>query len=123
MSRDLGVAVSAAEWRWREHVEGWLRSGETQRAYCERRGLRVKSLSYWRGELLRREQQRGTAGAPSSGSSVVQWAEVALPSVASSVEDGGLELVHPRGFVVRLSSGFEAAALRRLLIVLESSPC
>ena len=40
---------------WRGHVAGWRVSGETQRAYCERHGLKKHSLSYWHGRLGRHE--------------------------------------------------------------------
>lgn len=131
MSRKRGESISVVERRWRERVEGWQRSGETQREYCRRYGLSAKSLSYWRTELQRRDGRRSIVAEPSSGSPVVRWAEVAmppLPVIAGAVDQakdevGGFELVHPRGFVVRLGARFEAAALRRLLIVLEGSPC
>ena len=40
---------------WRDHVEGWRRSGQTQAAYCAEQGVSVKSLAYW----LRRFRQEG----------------------------------------------------------------
>ncbi|WP_407277607.1 hypothetical protein U5817_13150 [Aromatoleum evansii] len=33
--------------RWREHVERWRRSGQTQSAYCAEHGVSKKSLGYW----------------------------------------------------------------------------
>ncbi|CAH1748636.1 transposase [Thauera humireducens] len=33
--------------RWREHVERWRRSGQTQTAYSADHGLSKKSLGYW----------------------------------------------------------------------------
>ena len=40
---------------WRDHVEGWRRSGQTQAAYCAEQGVSVNSLAYW----LRRLRQEG----------------------------------------------------------------
>ena len=39
--------------RWREHVERWRRSGQTQSAYCAEHGVSKKSLSYWIGRWRR----------------------------------------------------------------------
>ena len=33
--------------RWREHVERWRRSGQTQSAYSAEHGVSKKSLGYW----------------------------------------------------------------------------
>lgn len=33
--------------RWREHVEGWRRSGLNQAEYCRRHGLNAKRFRYW----------------------------------------------------------------------------
>jgi len=33
--------------RWREHVERWRRSGQTQAAYSAEHGVNKKSLGYW----------------------------------------------------------------------------
>lgn len=33
--------------RWREHVERWRRSGQTQAAYSAAHGVSSKSLGYW----------------------------------------------------------------------------
>lgn len=46
---------------WRGHVGAWRASGETQRVYCDRHGLKKHSLSYWHLRLARREGQAGGA--------------------------------------------------------------
>ena len=38
---------------WRGHFEAWRLSGLTQREYCERHGLSLKSFGNWRGQLKR----------------------------------------------------------------------
>jgi hypothetical protein len=40
---------------WRGHFEAWRRSGLTQREYCERHGLSLKSFGNWRGQLKRED--------------------------------------------------------------------
>ncbi len=44
---------------WRGHVVAWRASGETQRRYCDRHGLKRHSLSYWQLRLARREAAAG----------------------------------------------------------------
>jgi len=39
---------------WCGHFEAWRLSGLTQREYCERHGLSLKSFGNWRGQLKRR---------------------------------------------------------------------
>ena len=38
---------------WRGHFEAWRLSGLTQREYCERHGVSLKSFGNWRGQLKR----------------------------------------------------------------------
>jgi hypothetical protein len=40
---------------WRGHFEAWRLSGLTQREYCERHGLSLKSFGNWRGQLKRED--------------------------------------------------------------------
>ena len=40
---------------WCGHFEAWRLSGLTQREYCERHGLSLKSFGNWRGQLKRED--------------------------------------------------------------------
>jgi transposase len=40
---------------WRSHFEVWELSGLTQRQYCERHGLNLKSFGNWRAQLKRED--------------------------------------------------------------------
>lgn len=42
---------------WAKHMGEWQRSGQTQRAYCAKRGLALSTFQWWRGKLRRVEQQ------------------------------------------------------------------
>ncbi|MES2771487.1 MAG: hypothetical protein V4623_05830 [Pseudomonadota bacterium] len=35
---------------WATHLAGWHQSGLTQRAYCTRQGLKLKSFVHWRSK-------------------------------------------------------------------------
>jgi hypothetical protein len=45
----------------RGHFEAWRLSGLTQREYCERHGLSLKSFGNWRGQLKREDVAGGDA--------------------------------------------------------------
>lgn len=42
---------------WAGHVEEWRSSGETATAFCEERGLKLRSLRYWSGRMRREAGQ------------------------------------------------------------------
>lgn len=50
------------EAHWRGHVDAWPASGNSQKAYCEQRGLRSHSLSYWRLRLAKGPGPCGARG-------------------------------------------------------------
>ena len=47
------------EAHWRGHVGAWRASGESQKAYCHRQGLKEHSLSYWHLRLAKGESRPG----------------------------------------------------------------
>lgn len=114
---------SAAQWS--ELVSQWRASGETARAFCERRGLKTSTFSWWQREL----RQRGLGGValkvprprlPLRDSGVASGfarIEVRQPSPAPSSR---LEVVSRSGHVVRVQGAVDAAALHALLEALES---
>lgn len=129
---------SVWELRWRERVEAWRRSGQTQQEFCQAHGIAAGSFSHWKAELVRRDGLRASAcGAAASarvggGASsertpeALRWTEVRWPAVgAQEAEDGsGFEIVLPRrGWSVRMGPRFETESLRRLLSVLEEPSC
>jgi transposase len=46
---------------WRSHFDVWRLSGLTQRDYCERHGLSLKSFGNWRAQLKREDAVGGDA--------------------------------------------------------------
>ena len=135
--RKVNPVESVWELQWRERIEAWRRSGQTQQEFCRAHGLSAGSFSHWKAELVRREGLRvsvraadaaaGGAGGDRRERSpeALSWSEVRWPAGAVEVAGagGGFEIVLPRGWSVRLGPGFEAESLRRLLSVLEERPC
>jgi hypothetical protein len=133
--RKVNPVQSVWELQWRERIEAWRRSGQTQQEFCRAHGLCAGSLSHWKAELVRREGLRASvrtanAAAPSGerrerSPEALSWNEVRWPAGVAEVAGagGGFEIVLPRGWSVRLGPRFEAESLRRLLGVLEERPC
>jgi hypothetical protein len=131
--KDVGQDPAFRERQWRERVDAWRGSGQTQRAFCKARGISGSSFSRWKAELARRDQLRAEASgeiAASGGSTgrrteALGWTEVGWPSASAECvpEGSGFEVFLPRGRSVRLGPRFEAESLRRLLAVLEERSC
>jgi len=136
--RKAELAESIWERQWRERIELWRRSGQTQQEYCRAQGISASSLSHWKGKLVKRDRLRveaaaaGQAGAENRAEArsaeSVKWTEVPMPmSAAGRVEMGeessGFEVVLAHGWSVRLGPQFEAESLRRLLAVLKELSC
>lgn len=44
--------------KWREIVDAWSKSGENQKAFCERNGLSLNTFGYARSKLLQRDKPK-----------------------------------------------------------------
>ena len=117
---------------WRERIEAWGGSGQTQQQFCRTHGIAGSSFSRWKLELKRQDEEAETAVAASDvrTSETMSWTEVPLPARCAAVASvpvlsgiGGFEVMLPWGWSVRLGPGFETEALRRLLSVLEERSC
>jgi hypothetical protein len=89
---------------WAELAEAWKGSGETQRAFAERRGVPLSTLQSW---IYRRRRTRSS-----------RLIEVRVAAPAREV--GPAEVALPNGLAVRISVGTEpawASALIKSLLV------
>lgn len=41
---------------WRQHIEAWKVSGQSQAEYCEEQKIKKSTLGYWRSQLLKRKR-------------------------------------------------------------------
>jgi transposase len=103
---------SRKEQQWRRWIGQWQHSGLSVRAFCARHDLAQPSFYAWRRLI----QQRDAAAGTFLGVQVVPDDE---PSSADP-----FEVVLAGGRTLRVPPGFDAAALRQLLAVLEGvRPC
>ena len=98
--------VGRAEWQRR--LEACNASGLSPRKYAEREGFNAETFRWWRG-LFRAEAKSKTRPKKAS------FVEVNPSNVAVS----SFEIVLVSGVVLRVSSGFDGAELRRLVDVME----
>lgn len=93
---------------WRDHVEGWRESGQTQAAYCAEQGVSAKSLAYW----LRRFRREGLDQSEPLTLVAMRPAVAAEPSGESS---SALSLHAPAGWRLEFGVLPPAAWLADLL--------
>ena len=121
---------SKAEQEWRDRIAQWRASGQSVRVFCTEHQLSEPSFYSWRRTIVCRDGDAtpGPAAgpdhhAPTDRPAFVPVHIVAAPPTNGSAAGGsaGLELVLGSDRVVRVPSGFDAATLRRLLVVLEET--
>jgi transposase-like protein len=112
---------------WRRVLRQWQRSGQGVRAFCSAYGLSEPLFYGWRRTIQERDRQaeprsrRGPrqARGPVAVDGLPSFVPVTIAAAAAT-----LEVVLGDGRVVRVPSGFDAAALRQLLGVLaEAASC
>ena len=85
-------------------------SGLSVAAFAARHGLRPQRLERWQRQLAAEQPVAET------------FVEVTLPPVTRRAA-GGFEIVLRAGRIVRVSAGFDAEELRRLLAVVDEASC
>jgi hypothetical protein len=107
---------------WRCMLQRWRRSGLGVRAFCAQHGLSEPSFYAWRRIVAERDQESARADAkpkPDGVGRTPRFVPVRVIEATASIE-----VVLPRGLVVRIPRGFDADSLRQLLAILEEErPC
>jgi hypothetical protein len=118
-ARPISLAAAARRHRWREEhasvvVGAWRDSGMTMREFALGHGLPLKRLENWSCKLRKKDKAK-----PKEPLQFLPI-EVAAPTEVSPAADerhgsDSMELSLPAGIRVTLGTGFDAAALKRLL--------
>ena len=104
---------------WAKRVERWRKSGLSTEDFSAREGLKSKQLVWWRWKLGSSPAEPAAPGPPQFLPVRVVDA-VACPSVAVVP----VEIALPNGRIVRVTAGFDAATLERVLeIASEGDSC
>jgi hypothetical protein len=120
-SRDV-----AKEGYWREVIRRFEASGLGVRRFCAQEGLSEDRLYWWR-RTLRRRHRRPVACPRQSGAGKAdpcrsdRQRESSFLPVAFPVSLGGtIEIVHPRGHVIRVPAIFDPAVLGNVLAAIDA---
>jgi hypothetical protein len=119
---------------WRALIEECSASGLSQADFCRQRGIKRRSLSFWKWKLSRKAGAGPSAwprrGRPPRPRAFVPVRVVATPrrrdeatSGAGTAWDGELEIVLEPGWLVRVRGRVDAEWLRQVLVTVESTRC
>jgi transposase-like protein len=103
---------------WRGVFERQRKSGQSIRAYCLANEISQASFYNWRRKLARRRTDSAT-NAETPGQRIDSTPLVPLKIRPLFAPGGVIELLHPRGHLLRVPSEFDAPSLRRILAVLD----
>lgn len=95
---------------WARRVKRWKSSGLSAAAFAEREGLVLKSLQWWRWKL---------GSTPAAAAPEPRFVPVRVVDSAArpGATDAAIEIALPNGRVVRVSPGFDPAALEQVLAI------
>jgi hypothetical protein len=110
---------SAKEKRWIKILANWKKSGQTAAAYCRERHLSESMFWFWKREIPRRH--RLSARSKRAGSAAIRLVPVRIVREVAQ-RSLPIELVLENGGTVRLTAGFDPAALRELISFFEDKP-
>ena len=110
------------ETHWRKMVRQQRRSGMTVRQFCKDHGLSEASFFSWQREIAIRDRQ--AAGTAENGSSARKKHVIPPPMDSPFIPlhlsgASALEVVHPRGHVLRIPAGFDGRCLEKVLQLLD----
>lgn len=103
-------ARAARREQWRKVIAAAEASGQTISGFCRKYGIHPSHYYYWRQRM---KEDRKVASASGSG----QFVQVGTAGVAAE-SPAALELVVERGWRLRIGSGVEDNALRKVLSAL-----
>ena len=109
---------------WARRLDEWEKSGLTAVEFSKRMGLNVRTLRFWRWQLLR--PNRGTSHRPSKKgkeSSRPRFVEIPREEIETVSRGPGeldlIELIVRGGVRIRVPLNFDADCLRRVVAALE----
>jgi hypothetical protein len=114
---------AAKERYWRDVLRRFGRSGLGTKRFCAQEGVPEHQFHWWRRRLRQQGQhqprQRTVAVNRAQDASGDAQGSPFLPVLAPLSLGVPIEVVHPRGHVIRVPAFFDAAALGRILATLD----
>ena len=100
---------------WFQHIEAWRKSQMAQAEYARQHNLSIKSSGYYRRRYFREQQAQTEATRPTLLPVSVVTDEAVKPEPSAP----GITLTSPGGCRIELAAGFDPAALKQVLNILE----
>jgi hypothetical protein len=121
----MGKPRDAAKERyWRNLIRRQQSSGLGTRRFCDQVGVPEHRFHWWRRTLRGRDEQTGSrvrsSDPPRTRADSKDGCSAFIPVRLPFSLGGSIEVVHPRGYVVRVPSVFDASVLERILATLDS---
>jgi hypothetical protein len=110
---------------WWNVLRRQRKSGLSVRQFCSENNLSEASFHYWKrkskpgGREVETSSRRDGPSRPAKASSRKARPSVFIPVRLSAAGSSVLEVVHPRGHVVRVPAVFDGDALRQVLHMLD----
>lgn len=109
---------------WRKMVLRQQEGGLSVRQFCREQSLSEPSFYSWKREIARRDRQGVSKSGARRGRSkkkgdVRTGAPFFIPLQLTGEIAHAVELVHPRGHVLRIPAGFDEDSLQKLLTLLD----
>lgn len=92
---------------WKRHIKKCSESGLTQKEYCFRNGLGVKSMAYWKSKLKKEETE-------------VSFVHLPISVRSASTTQASLKLICNEKYRVEVGDHFSVDTLKRLLNTIET---
>lgn len=105
--------------RWTELVTKWQGSGSSQAVFCREYGLNANTFNFWKLRVLR--QRPGTRRNRRMLEVTADDDSKFIPVRVSTPVSCAIEVCLRSGHTIRIESGFDETALRRLIGVLEQN--
>lgn len=96
---------------WTQRLKDWETSGVTQRAYCEREGLKYGTFDYWRRQI----RSTGATAKPTSNRVAAKRLTLVPVRVSDKRPSDGIILRNPSGWQLELPGTINTAWLASLL--------
>ncbi len=103
-----------AEQFWSKTLDEWHRSGLTQTAFCEKRGVSMWALSFWKRKLGWKAN-----GVQKKQKQNARKRFVPIEIVSQGNDYDVVEIRLRNGFVVRVSEDIDGDALDKIISILE----
>jgi hypothetical protein len=102
--------VSRKSQYWHHHVDGWQRSGLSQKAYCHTNSLALATFGYWKRKLGRNNVARRFYPLVTQSPS---------PMAKSPAKESAPLVLHLDRFLLEISPGCNPGFLKEVIEVLE----